>query len=344
MSSAVRQLVCKIGAIVTIAPIFAVNAQNYQNDGNYASQPSQSSLLLEVQALRKEVAELRNLLDMQTYQLQQLQQQTGITVTPQQSVATETPESYNQFPSPSAPPSARPATATYGDIPPAQQPYVNNSPYANNGQQNNLPVVDEVQVGGTNTQGNPQGEADFTKAPVLYPENNGSYPQDTAYANNPQFEVQQPPTGASQAVDPNAAVDTVNPALLRPNVSTTLSEDVLYQQAFANLKDANHQKAVEQFKMQLQTYPNGEYADDALYWIGESSYVNRGLADSKKHFQMLVEQYSTSHRVPDALLKIAMIEKEQGNKTKARELFQQVVKKHPKSNAAISARNSLAHL
>ena len=59
---------------------------------------------------------------------------------------------------------------------------------------------------------------------------------------------------------------------------------------------------------------------------------------------MLAEQYTTSHRVPDALLKIAMIEKEQGNKSKARELFERVVKQHPKSNAAISARNSLAHL
>ena len=333
MSSAVRQLVYKIGAIVTIAPVFTAyinqsyaQNNNYQDNGNYASAPSQSSLLLEVQALRKEVAELRNLIDLQAYQLQQIQQQTGIAVSPQQ-VTPEVSQSYNQFPS--APPSA--TAVPYNDPVVAGQ----QAPYAsgNNNQQNSLPVVDEVQIGQQPTTA-PQGQPDFTKAPTIYPENSAYIENNTVG----QLPSEQPP------VNTGAAIDANNPQLLRPNVSTTLSEDVLYQQAFANLKDANHQKAVEQFKMQLQTYPNGEYADDALYWIGESSYVNRGLAESKRHFQMLVEQYSSSHRVPDALLKIAIIEKEQGSKKKARELFERVIKQHPKSNAAISARNSLAHL
>ena len=335
MSLAVRRLACKIGAIVTIAPIFAAYAQNANlpNDGSFPpAQQSQSSLLLEVQALRKEVAELRNLVEMQAYQIQQIQQQAGISVTSQQAVTQEVPQNYNQYPS--APPSASPVTN-------------GQYPYAGGGNQQNLPVVDEVQIGNSPTASNaPQGQGpDFTKPPVYPGNNNFPVTPPPGYTDGTQFPNQQQPVPNQQPVDgANPAIDAGNPPFIRPNVSTTLSEDVLYQQAFTNLKEANHKKAVEQFKIQLQTYPNGEYADDALYWIGESSYVNRDLSDSKKHFQLLIDQYSASHRVPDALLKVAMIEKEQGNKSKAKEIFQQVIKLHPKSNAAISARNSLAHL
>ena len=110
------------------------------------------------------------------------------------------------------------------------------------------------------------------------------------------------------------------------------------------MKKSEHEQAVDVFKQQIASHPNGDYADDAHYWIAESLYVNRDLSESKRYFKSIVDNYQQSSRVPDAMLKTAYIEQEQGNKIEARILLQEIIQFHPRSNAAISAKNRLANL
>jgi tol-pal system protein YbgF len=126
--------------------------------------------------------------------------------------------------------------------------------------------------------------------------------------------------------------------------STGLSEQDYYQRGFALLKESKHSQAVNIFKQQISSYPQGSYADDAHYWIAESMYVNRALDDSKEYFRAIIDNYSQSPRLPDAMLKTAYIEQEQGNVIEARILLQEIIQYHPRSNAAISAKNRLPEL
>ena len=123
-----------------------------------------------------------------------------------------------------------------------------------------------------------------------------------------------------------------------------LSEQDYYQRGFDLLKESKHSQAVKIFKQQIATYPQGSSADDAHYWIAESMYVNRALDDSKQYFRAIIDNYSQSTRLPDAMLKTAYIEQEQGNVIEARILLQEIIQYHPRSNAAISARNRLPEL
>ena len=127
-------------------------------------------------------------------------------------------------------------------------------------------------------------------------------------------------------------------------ISATLDEADLYQNAFELLRQSKHSEAVKVFTEQIKEFPYGDYADDANYWIAESKYVNRDLSGSKKFFKVILDDYKQSPRLPDAMLKIAYIEQEQGNMIEARLLLQEVLQYHPRSNAAISARNRLAEL
>ena len=130
--------------------------------------------------------------------------------------------------------------------------------------------------------------------------------------------------------------------IVAANKAPQLAEADYYAQAFNLLKQSQHDQAVAMFQQQIETYPQGERADDAFYWIAESMYVNRKLDESKKHFKAIIDNYKQSPRLPDAMLKTAYIEADQGNQIEARILFQEIVQFHPSSNAAISAKNRLA--
>jgi len=123
-----------------------------------------------------------------------------------------------------------------------------------------------------------------------------------------------------------------------------VSENDYYQQAFGLLKDSKHAQAVSVFQLQIKSYPQGNLADDAYYWVAESMYVNRKLDIAKENYKALVQGYPNSDRLPDAMLKLAYIEQEQGNAIESRILFQEIMQFHPNSDAALSAKNKLSEI
>jgi tol-pal system protein YbgF len=179
-----------------------------------------------------------------------------------------------------------------------------------------------------------------------------------ARANNPMGAVVLAPTVGSQAggviAIPDGSANRIQNNVIRNRSGdasyssqapvASMSEQEFYQQGFGLLKESKHSEAINIFKQQISNYPSGNYADDAHYWIAESMYVNRSLDESKQYFRAIIDNYSQSSRLPDAMLKTAYIEQEQGNVIEARILLQEIVQYHPRSNAAISAKNRLAEL
>ena len=157
-----------------------------------------------------------------------------------------------------------------------------------------------------------------------------------AVPSGPVVSIPQQGGGSQQVIS-----NTANAA---PVQNDGVGERTYYQQGFELLKDSKHDEAVTTFKKQIDDYPTGEYADDAHYWIAESLYVNRDLDQSKEYFKAIIDNFAQSSRLPDAMLKTAYIEQEQGNNIEARILLQEVIQFHPRSNAAISAKNRLADL
>jgi tol-pal system protein YbgF len=165
----------------------------------------------------------------------------------------------------------------------------------------------------------------------------------------PNANGQQQQYDPSQVVAANAGgIDSPQARVEQaPQVATpalVISEQDYYQKGFGLLKQSNHAQAVDTFKKQIVNYPQGDYADDAHYWIAESMYVNRSLDNSKLYFKAIMDNFSQSPRLPDAMLKTAYIEQEQGNQIEARILLQEIIQYHPRSNAAISAKNRLTEL
>ena len=117
-----------------------------------------------------------------------------------------------------------------------------------------------------------------------------------------------------------------------------------YQLAFNILKSGQYAKAAEAFAVFLQRYPDGQYAANARYWLGESHYVVRDFDQALASFQQVVDQHPDSPKHPDALLKLGFIQLEKGNQPQARKLLEQVRSQFPGTTAAALAEQRLNRL
>jgi tol-pal system protein YbgF len=119
-----------------------------------------------------------------------------------------------------------------------------------------------------------------------------------------------------------------------PAAASVGDEKQRYQLAYEALRNGHTAQAITEFNALLSKNPKGEYANNAQYWLGEAYRVNQDVDSARKAFNNVVENYPGSAKVPDALLKLGIIEIEQKNAVKAREYLTRVTVDHPGSTAA----------
>lgn len=92
------------------------------------------------------------------------------------------------------------------------------------------------------------------------------------------------------------------------------------------------------FQEILDSEPNGELADNALYWIAETYFVTAKYPEALKLYERIVRDYSEENKAPDAMLKMGLAYVRLGDLALARTTFQQLINKYPYSTPASSAK------
>ncbi len=150
-----------------------------------------------------------------------------------------------------------------------------------------------------------------------------------------------PAPGVAPAASP-AKSGTSSGKTVPANVPTTgVEEQNAYQQAFDELKAGRYKRAISAFDAFLLSYPSGDYADNARYWLGESHYVTRHFQAAIAAFTQLMEQHPGSPKYAGALLKIGFSHHELGQKAKASQVLNDLVARYPSSTYARQARKRL---
>ena len=108
------------------------------------------------------------------------------------------------------------------------------------------------------------------------------------------------------------------------------------------LKKQDQDGAIHALNQHLQDYPNGRYAANAQYWLGETYLLKGDLEQARTWFSKLINEYPSHNKVSDAKFKLAKVYDQQGNKAKARELMQEVAQSG--SSAAGLAKDYLSKL
>lgn len=129
-----------------------------------------------------------------------------------------------------------------------------------------------------------------------------------------------------------------------PPVPPSQEEESAYTAVFEQLRAGKYDESIAGFKDMLSKWPQGRYADNAWYWLGESHYAKKEYDAALTAFRSLLEQFPTSPKAPDALFKVGLCQVEKKQKSDARQSWQQVIADYPNSNAAGLARQRLDQL
>jgi tol-pal system protein YbgF len=107
-----------------------------------------------------------------------------------------------------------------------------------------------------------------------------------------------------------------------------------YNVAYATFKKRDYSQAITLFKAQVAAYPDGEYADNAYYWMGEA-YLRKGnKATALQMFNKVVSEFPHAGKAPDALLKLGITQLSLGKKANAKDYFDYLISTHPDSSSA----------
>lgn len=88
----------------------------------------------------------------------------------------------------------------------------------------------------------------------------------------------------------------------------------------------------------LAQSPDGRYAANIHYWLGEALSGLGRSEEALRHFRTVDNRFPSHHKNADALLRTGMLLKERGDTAGAVEAFRHVLRRFPASSAAEAVR------
>ena len=125
-----------------------------------------------------------------------------------------------------------------------------------------------------------------------------------------------------------------------------------YEAAFRLYRAGDYPAAVEKFQAFVQNHPNSDYADNALFWMGECHQKLGDFVLAAVTFERVYKEFPNGNKVPDALYRqaVALVEigRQKGERVEyesaAREVLQRILDEYPRSERADEARTQLEKL
>lgn len=115
----------------------------------------------------------------------------------------------------------------------------------------------------------------------------------------------------------------------------------LYDAAYQHYLSGDYEQAASGFERYLETFPDGEDADSAQYWLGES-YMGQGrFRTAIDELGRVAERYPESDKVASSMLRIGVAHIELGERERGNEMLLRVRQEYPESDEAILALQQL---
>ena len=121
-------------------------------------------------------------------------------------------------------------------------------------------------------------------------------------------------------------------------------EKAAFDAAMTALRSSQFERAAQLHADLLQRYPGSGYVPSSLYWQGSALYAQRSYNPAIASYRTFLERAPDHPRVPDALLAIANCQQELKDSKAAKRTLEELVKAHPRSDAATAARERLGRL
>lgn len=154
------------------------------------------------------------------------------------------------------------------------------------------------------------------------------------------------PAPTARTTAPTASTAPTAPAKPSPSAAAApqaakpaKNEKAAYDAALKFMTSGRSAEGITRFEGFLQEYPQGVYAANAEYWIGEGLYAQGKYQEALNQFRKVDASYPQHHKNADALLKTGMCLSRLGDKAAAAEAYKQLLARFPNSEAARTARS-----
>lgn len=123
-------------------------------------------------------------------------------------------------------------------------------------------------------------------------------------------------------------------------LSTPVSSEAesAYDDALQTFQMKAYDEAAMKFQNLLNSGVGTSLEDNCHYWIGESKYGSKNYAEAVKHFEAVLK-YEDSEKLADAHFMLAQCYERMGNKARAKQEYETVVKEFPMSANASRAKD-----
>ena len=145
----------------------------------------------------------------------------------------------------------------------------------------------------------------------------------------------------SPPATPVAASGSIVPSEPVSGAMAGMDERSAYNFAFEALKGGDYVESSRRFRDFIGTFPGGQYAPNALYWLGESYYVTQNYALAGDQFRSLLGRFPTHDKAPGALLKLGLSQYGMKQYADADATLRQVLQRYPNSDVARTADDRL---
>lgn len=151
------------------------------------------------------------------------------------------------------------------------------------------------------------------------------------------------PAKPAKPAAPSASTKDRPPAVYgdKGALAKNADERAAYDAAFNALKGGDYVESSRLFQAFVETYPDGVYAPNALYWLGESYYVTQNYQLAQLQFQALLDRFPTHDKAPGAMLKVGLSQFGLKQVEAAERTLAEVSSKYPGSDAARTAADRL---
>lgn len=109
-----------------------------------------------------------------------------------------------------------------------------------------------------------------------------------------------------------------------PDSDDVASETQAYRQAYQLLRDREIDQAITAFNTYLDNYPEGNFAGNSHYWLGEIYLLQGDLEQAETWFSRLLAEFPDDRKKPDAQYKLGRVYHQQGKVSQAKQLLEEV--------------------
>ena len=102
------------------------------------------------------------------------------------------------------------------------------------------------------------------------------------------------------------------------------AETEAYRAAYQLLRDRDVDEAIDAFTAYLEEYPQGNFAGNTYYWLGEIYLLKDELEQSREWFTQLLKDFPRDRKISDTKFKLGTVYHRMGNDSRAQELLQDV--------------------